>query len=203
MKKQKIKLIIFDAYGVILTGGYPPTMRIFAKMFHKNWRDLYAAFYTKYFNLAAEGKIKESDAWKKPIACFGFKMPWTKALKIHLDRMAVNKRNLGLAKRLSLKFKTLLLTKNTPIQFKEIVFRRFKLNNYFRFIINTYDLKLPKAGRKTYQYLMKKFKVQAKEIFYVDDQDSNLVEAKKMGIHTHLYKNYKFFRKELIKHQIL
>jgi len=203
MNQQKIKLVIFDAYGVILKGGYPPTMRIFAKMFHRNWKELYAVFYTKYFNLAAEGKIKEPDAWKKPIAYFGFKLPWRKALDIHLNRMSVNKMNLRLAKKLSLKYKTLLLTKNTPIQFKEAVFKRFKLSDYFGYIINTYDLKLPKAGLKTYQYLMKKFKVKPQEIFYVDDQESNLIEAKKIGVHTHLYKNYPLFKKELKKYQLI
>lgn len=203
MKQYKIKLIIFDAYGVILKGGYPPTMRIFAKMFHRNWKELYAVFYTKYFNLAAEGKIKESEAWKKPIACFGFKLSWKKALDIHLNRMDTLKGNLLLAKKILTRCTTLLLTKNTPIQFKEAVFKRFKLNKYFSYIINTYDLKLPKAGKKTYQYLMKKFKVKPQEIFYVDDQESNLIEAKKMGIHTHLYKNLSSFKKELKKYQLI
>ncbi len=203
MNQQKIKLVIFDAYGVILKGGYPPTMKIFAKMFHRNWKELYAIFYTKYFNLAAEGKIKESDAWKKPIAYFGFNLSWKKALDIHRNRMDIHKKNLSLAKKILTRYTTLLLTKNTPIQFKEAVFKRFKLDKCFSYIINTYDLKLPKAGKKTYQYLMKKFRVKPKEIFYVDDQENNLIEAKKMGIHAHLYKTYPVFKKQLKKYPLI
>lgn len=37
-------------------------MRALAKKFNKNWQELYAVFYTKYFNLAAENKISEIDA---------------------------------------------------------------------------------------------------------------------------------------------
>lgn len=203
MKEQKIKLIVFDAYGVILKGGYPRTMRILAKMFHKNWQDLYAIFYTKYFNLAAEGKISEKDSWQKPISYFKIPLSWKKVLSIHINGMKINKENFKLANNLSSRYITVLLTKNTPLQFKMGIVKKFNLTPLFTHIINTYNLKLPKAGKETYQYLMKRFKVKPKEIFYVDDQESNLIEARKMGIHAHLYKNLPLFKKVLKKFKIL
>lgn len=203
MRQQKIKLVIFDAYGVILKGGYPATMRIFAKMFHKNWKELYAVFYTKYFNLAAEGKISEKDSWQKPISYFKIPLSWKKVLNIHINGMKINKKNLKLAQNLPSRYITVLLTKNTPLQFKMGIIEKFNLALFFTHVINTYNLKLPKAGKKTYQYLMRRFKVKPREIFYVDDQESNLVEAKKIGIHTHLYKSHPLFKKELKKYQLL
>ncbi len=46
---------------------------------------------------------------------------------------------------------------------------------------------------------MKKFKIKPEEIVYADDQDSNLKDARKLGIKTILVRNFSKFKKELKK----
>ena len=66
-------------------------------------------------------------------------------------------------------------------------------------MINTWELNLPKASKKTLRVVMKKFKVRAEEIIYADDQENNLIDARQMGIKTILVKNYNHFLRELKK----
>ena len=82
-----------------------------------------------------------------------------------------------------------MLSKNTPGQFKETI-KQFKIRNTFKNLINTYDLKLPKASVKTIRFVLKKFKVRPEEVIMIDDQAFNLVEPKKLGVKTILYKNF-------------
>lgn len=67
----------------------------------------------------------------------------------------------------------------------------------FDFIINTWEIGLPKASEQTIRYIMKKFKVNADEIIYIDDQEENLLAAKKMGVRTIFYKNFAQFKREI------
>jgi len=45
MKKNSIKLIIFDGYGVILSRGYPDTCRALAEKFKLPEKELLAIIY--------------------------------------------------------------------------------------------------------------------------------------------------------------
>ena len=69
-------------------------------------------------------------------------------------------------------------------------------------MINTWELGLPKASRKTINVITKRFKVKPSEIIYIDDQESNLVEARKMGIKTIFYQNFKQFKKEFDRYKL-
>jgi len=91
-----------------------------------------------------------------------------------------------------------LLSKNTPEQFDEALTREH-IRWYFKNIINTLDLKLPKASKATMQYVLKKFKVASEEVVMIDDQDFNLSEAKKLGVHTIYYKSFLQMKRELAK----
>ena len=111
MKNKKIKLIIFDAYGPIITGGYPKTCKYLAKKFkiplapfkqrgHAKWEDLYEVIYRKYFNMAAERKITQEDAWVKAIADLNLPMKWQEVRKVHYDLMGLNMKVIEIAKNL-------------------------------------------------------------------------------------------------------
>ena len=64
---SKIKLIIFDAYGVFLEGGFPPTTKWLSNKFKMPEETIYEIMYTKYFNLAATKQITQDEAWEKAI----------------------------------------------------------------------------------------------------------------------------------------
>ncbi|MFH1030163.1 MAG: HAD-IA family hydrolase [bacterium] len=211
---NSIKLIIFDAYGVTLTGGYPDTCKFFAKKFKRDWQDVYKIIYKKYFNMAAERKITQKEAWELAVKELDFPIPWQEVRKKHYELMGVNKEIIKFAKNINkamsqpprpaallgegtAAIKTLLLSKNTRSQFSDIG-KRLGFKDSFEFVINTWEIGLPKASEQTIRYIMKKFKVNADEIIYIDDQEENLIAAKKLGVRTIFYKNFAHFKREIL-----
>lgn len=193
----KIKLVVFDCYGVTLFGGYPLTMKKVAKMLTRDWKELHEVFYTKYFNLAAMGKITQEEAWKKPIDELGLDITVEEVKKIHYDLFRLNDKIVSFINTLK-DVKVVLVTKNTPEQLKDTE-KLIPFIRYFDAVINTYDLNLPKASKETQEYIMNKFCVSADEIIYIDDQEENLVQAKKLGIHIILYSDFNRFMREFKK----
>ncbi len=195
-KNFKIKLIILDAYGPVITGGYPATCKFLAKKSKRNWQKLYEIIYKKYFNMAAEGKITQQIAWEMAIKELDLPLSVKEAKIIHYGLMGLNKKVLDFIKKLDDNIKILLLSKNTRSQFNDVN-NKLNLRKYFKYVINTWELGLPKASKETLRYIMKKFDIKMEEIIYVDDQIENLAQAKIMGIKTIFYKNFEQFRREM------
>jgi putative hydrolase of the HAD superfamily len=194
----KTKLIVFDAYGVTFTGGYPDTMKALGKKFKRDWKELYKIIYTKYLNLAAMRKITQKEAWEKAVKELGLPMHWHEVRDLHYSLLGINKPMMDFAKKIGKETNTLLLSKNTRTQFTYAE-KAFGFKKYFKYVINTWELNIPKASKKTIRYIFKRFKVKPKEIIYIDDQDSNLTAARELGVHTILFKNFKQFKKEFYK----
>ena len=191
-----IQLIIFDNYGVVLHGGYPQTTDFLAKKFNKNQEELYEIIYKKYFNLAAEAKISQQEAWEKSIEETSLPLTVEEIKQVHYSFFELNLEVIEFAKEVSKKVQTLLLTKNTPEQVEDTE-KKLSFKKYFKNIINTWELRLPKASKETIKFILNKFKVQPEEVIYVDDQEINLVAAKELGVHTILYQNFEQFKEEI------
>lgn len=198
MTGSKIRFFIIDLYGVICVGSYKNISRDIAKKYGRSLKDVYAVIYHKYFNAAALGKISEADSFRLAVAELGIAEDWRKLRKAHYRYITVvNQANLKYA--LDLKkhgYEILLLSKNTPPQFEHTV-RKLKLRQQFRNVINTHSLGLPKASPKTIKLMLKKFKAAPRETIMIDDQDFNLVEAKKLGVRTILYRNPEQLKREV------
>jgi len=199
MVKNKIKLIIFDCYGLVLNEGYPNTAKALAKKFGGRWQDYHKIFYHKYMNLAATRKITQKEAWLKSINYFKLPISLPEIKKLHYGLMKLDERAVKLNYELNKKgYTTLLLSKNTRSQMADVT-KKFGLKKIFKNIINTWELNLPKASEETLELVLKRFKVKPGEVIYIDDNKSNLIDGRKMAIKTILIKNFKDMKKELEK----
>ena len=198
--KPKIKLVIFDCYGLILSSGYPDTSKALVKKYGGSYKKYQDIMYFKYFNQAAERKITQTEAWQKTVDDCNLPITWQQLRDLHYSFFKLNKKTIELNKELNKKgYKTLLLSKNTRSQFSFAV-KKFGFKKHFKNIINTYELGLPKASKATLNEVVKRLKVKPQEIVYADDQRNNLVDAKKMGIKTIFVKNFNQFKKDLYKY---
>lgn len=198
-QSPNIKLIIIDYYGVLTKGSYQDTCRWLSKKYGIPYNKVYDVVYHKYFSAAALGKMTEPQSFAGPIKELKFNETWQGLRKKHLSFQRINRPVLNLALKLQKQgYKILILSKNTPPQFKYGL-NKMRARKYFRNIVNTYDLKLPKASKQTMLWVFKKFKVKPQEVIFVDDQDFNLPEAKKFGVKTIYYKNFRNFRTKLNK----
>lgn len=196
--RHKIKLIIVDLYGVISKGSYKDICGFLAKEFKIPFEHVYNIVYHKYFSVAALGKMSEIDSFRLAVKELGLPIDWKLVRKLHYKNILdADKKAIKYCLDLQTKgFKILMLSKNTAPQFRYTI-KALKLRKYFKHIVNTFDLGLPKASKQTMLWVCKKFQVKPEEIVFIDDQDFNLPEAKKLGVKTILYKNFVQFKKEL------
>ena len=157
MTQNKIKLIIIDFYGVMALGSYKETCGWLAKKYKLDYDFLYKIIYHKYFSKAAVGKITERASFVLPIKELGFEETWQELRQKHLSFQKLNKSVFDLCLKLQKQgYIILLLSKNTPWQFNYAL-DKMNIRKYFKNIINTFDLKLPKASPKTIKYVLKKY----------------------------------------------
>lgn len=195
---SNIKLIIFDAYGVCLSAGYPDTCKYLAKKFHRDVKTISKILYKKYFNLAALKKITQAKAWNLAVGELGLPITGRKAKEIHYSLMSTNKFILNTALKLKKNYKILLLSKNTRSQFRDMrrMFPAFR-KVFGHDMINTWEYNLPKASRETMDFVFGRYKVKANECVYADDQKENLLAPKQLGVHTIFFRNNKQWFGEL------
>ncbi len=197
---KKVKLVILDCYGIVMNEGYPNTSRALVEKFGGKFEEYQEIMYRKFFNLAALRKISQKEAWQRTVDYFKLPITWQELRDLHYGLIKLNPRAVKLNKELIQKgYKALLLTKNTRSQFVDVN-RKYKLGEIFKHMINTWELDLPKASRKTLRLIIKRFKVKANEIVYADDQMANLVDAQEMGMKIIFVKNYQQFEKDLRKY---
>jgi hypothetical protein len=65
MNDENIKLIIFDAYGVCLSKGYPDTAEYLARKYRIDKKRILQIMYVKYMNLAAMKSVTQKEAWAR------------------------------------------------------------------------------------------------------------------------------------------
>lgn len=194
---KKIKLIIFDCYGLILNEGYPNTAKLLIKKYGGSYKKYMDVLYYKYLNQAAARKITQKEAWQKSVQDLKLPITWQQLRDLHYKPMKVERRIYTLNRALNKKgYTTLMLTKNTRSQLHDTS-KRFGFKKQFKNIINTWELNLPKASKKTLQLIFKRFKVKPEEVICADDQISNLVDAREMGVKIILVKNYNQFKRDL------
>jgi FMN phosphatase YigB (HAD superfamily) len=155
--------------------------------------------YHKYFCQAAAGKISEKESFALTAKVLKIKESGQELRAKHLSFQRLNRPVYNLAVKLKKRgYQILLLSKNTPAQFKEVV-GRLGLFDHFT-IINSYYLKIDKKSPRLIKYLLKKYKLDPVEVLMTDDQNFNLIYPKKIGVKTILYQNFADFKKQLLKY---
>ena len=179
--------MIVDFYGVMMLGSYKDTCKWIAKKYNLDYEHVYDVVYHKYFSQAALGEITEEESFAGAVKELSLKETWQELRDKHLSYQILNQDVFNLARELQDKGITiLLLSKNTPGQLN-FALNKYHIRQYFKNIINTFDLKLPKASPETIAYVLKKFNVKPEETIMTDDQDFNLTEPARAGVHTVLY----------------
>lgn len=196
VQKAKIKLIIIDLYGVMSFGSYKDTCLWLAKKYGFNYEKCYKIVYHKYFCRAVAREISERESFALTAKELRLEESGAELLAKHLSFQTLNKEVFRLAQALKKQgYKILLLSKNTPGQFRYII-NKFKLKEYFK-VINPYYLKFDKQSPKMIRYILKKYNLKPAQVIMADDQDFNLAYPRKIGVRAILYKNFTDFSRQV------
>jgi FMN phosphatase YigB (HAD superfamily) len=192
---KKIKLIIIDLYGVMTFGSYKDTCEWLCRKYGFDYEECYKIVYHKYFCQAAARLISEKESFALTVKELGVRETGEQLRARHLSYHILNRpvfRWASAKKREG--YKILLLSKNTPGQFKHLV-DKYQLKKHFT-VINTYYLNIDKRSRNMLKYILRKYRLKPPEILMTDDQDFNLAYPTEAGVHTILYKNFPNFKRK-------
>ena len=164
-----IKLIIFDLGGVIHSNVH----NLFFKRVSSKTKVPFSKI-TKVHKLLIKklhtGKINEDQYWHKlfkQLKTKYHKFSWE--YRFTRDRK-INYNVLNLIKKLKRHYKLCLISNTIPQHAKY----NKKIFNLFNYVILSYKVKLFKPDKRIYKLALKKFKVKANEVVFIDDLRENL-----------------------------
>lgn len=199
--KKEIKAIIFDVGGVldIRYFGYFKKLDSIAAR-HNISPKKFHDYRLKYLEHATMGKLSAKE----------YKHKITHLLKIKSKRKFIRewdaafsripKINKAVSKTIFKLRKNYIIGALTNVT--EMADKQRVENNaykHFHFSLKSYEEGMKKPHLKFYKLLIKKIKLPANQIVFIDDFKENLVPAKKLGIKTVLFNNHKRLVKDLRK----
>lgn len=168
-----MKAIVLDMYGVIAK----QTGDDFVPYVQQTFPDLKPEeIYTPWFK-ADIGELTSLEVWE----AIGFQGDLEKIEQEYLDTIELNDGFLDFIKVVSKDYKLAIIS-NDSSRWSEYLRKKFDINQYFDVISISGDLKMQKPDERIYRLTIEQLGVNAEDCVYVDDCETNLVAAEKVGM---------------------
>ncbi len=191
-----IKTIIFDYGGVITStrdhhdfvNKYYRQLGVekseLLDIFHKDWHqtainDMSAAKYWQNMGLALNIEPH-------------------KVKKMVIDTFPIEKRIIKLIDEIKDRY-TLVMMSNQIEDWLEEVIDDNNLRGHFHYFINSYQAKISKPDKRIFLMALERTGSLPEETLFIDDLESNITSAKKLGIQTIKFETYRQFLEEFKK----
>ncbi len=183
------KAIVFDLGGVVfsLDGGSYEGREKLAELLNLDKEKLHKIWFERK-DLLIKGKMSEEEFLNELIKMSDKPLEIEYLKEVIRKNNKVNEQMINLL--IELKSDNLLVALTNEIkEWNEYRISKFKLNDYFEFILASCDVGVAKPETKIYEILLDKLKLPKENIFFIDNHEENLIPAKDLGIKTHLFKN--------------
>ena len=168
-----MKAIVLDMYGVIVK----QTGDDFVPYVQQTFPDLKPEeIYTPWFK-ADIGELTSLEVWE----AIGFQGDLEKIEQEYLDTIELNDGFLDFIKGVSKDYKLAIIS-NDSSRWSEYLRKKFDINQYFDVISISGDLKIQKPDERIYRLTIEQLGVNAEDCVYVDDRETNLVAAERVGM---------------------
>jgi len=196
-KKQQIKAIISDIGGVIVMGDNMKTHYLPLIKSMKLDKEEFFKIYKKYVGKASRGKMTARQMINLMAADLGVNKKKLLENWIKYKKKSV-KKNFELEKVYKkLKKDYVVASMSGVLDLHYKLFKEKNIYDVFQFNIYSFKVRTNKPDLKIYKLLLKRLKLQAKEVIFIDDNPVCVAPAKKLKIKTILYKNNKQLIEEL------
>lgn len=170
-----MKAIVLDMYGVIVKQTGDDFVPYVQQTFPDKAPD---EIYIPWFK-ADIGEITSLDVWK----AIGFQGDLEQIEKEYLDTIELNDGFLEFLEAVKDTYKLAIIS-NDSSRWSKYLREKFELNQYFDVISISGDLKMQKPDERIFFLTTEKLGVKAEDCLYVDDRESNLEAAQKLGMDT-------------------
>lgn len=136
------------------------------------------------------GEWTDEQFWSWALAEWNLEKSIPEITKLLIDGYEVNNQVVEIVKKVRANgYKALICSNNFPARIDGLQ-RRFGFLDNFDVIVLSYEIGAIKPGNKIYEELIKKSGLRPDEIFYTDDSQTALDEAKKFGIQASYYSTF-------------
>jgi HAD superfamily hydrolase (TIGR01509 family) len=195
-QKPKIKAVIFDLGGVVMSGGYIPFI------LHYCVKCLTPAGAKKIKQLEHDvnlGKITEKEFYIAIQKIFNVRLNPARMREIITDKMQANETLLKFLPKLG-KAKLAIFTNSIGhMAYHVLQERKVLAKHLFDKIFYSNKIHLAKPDKPAYMYVLQALKVKPQEALLVDDRLDNINPAKALGMHGIVFKDTAQFKKEIKK----
>lgn len=199
---SEIKAIISDLGGVFLNRGIWIFWSYLEKEFHidsEKAKNSFLKYYKPYFS----GQIPEEEFWGSLLEEIGLKEDWLELRSKLLDFFEVNEDVAKLYKKLRESGKKMVLLSDQTKEWWPFLNNKLGIESYFDDTIVSALVGVNKPDPKIYQLALEASGVKAEECIFIDDLESNLAPAEKIGIKTVLFESSEQLEKDLIRLEVL
>ena len=195
-----IKGIIFDIGGVLVDVKIKSFLEHFVKKSGLSKEQLYSMIVMgKEWELFEKGLISEEQLKKRiekdhgidPKLMDDMADDWRCTLK------PINE-TIEIARKLKGRYKLFALSNVDEVTAMKC-FQGFSFYKHFDEVVLSWKVHMRKPEREIYEYVLKRMGLMPEEVVFIDNYPVNLPTAKKMGIHTILYKNPEQLKRDLKK----
>ena len=191
---DKIKAVIFDVGNVILFYNNMLAARPMSKIIKKDPKKIFRILdhsRSKFTSVYEKGASRDKY-WSIMAKQLGVsKIPGKKFDNLWSQIFSPNKKLISFSKDLKKKGYKIALLSNTGHIHVSKFEKKYKLWKVFPVRVYSCDIKKRKPGKEIYLFTLKKLKVKPEETIFIDNQIENVRAAKRLGMHSVLFKNNK------------
>lgn len=201
--KADINLILFDLGNVLVKFDHSIAARKLAKLSKTTMSGIVTQFINSGLgSLLDEGKIDAREFSERVISALNLPMGVDEFQKLWNEIFFENPGMEDLLKRLKAKYPIYLISDTNPLHF-EFIRKKFTiLENIDQFVLS-YQIGVKKPDPRIYFEVLKRSRVKAEEVLYIDDREDLVAAAKKMGFSAIVFKSPKSLERELDRRQVL
>lgn len=196
-----IKAILFDLGGVCLSGCFGKENR---KKVANNFSipfDKMEVIYKK-FELDINTGKKEFNDFLNELKTLNPKLKPSDIKEYVYSLNYANEKMIELIKKLKEKY-ILATLNNESKEFDDFRKRRFNLERYFHYFFPSCNVGFIKPDKRIFEFALEKLQLSPPDILFVDNNETNVEAAKRLGMNSLLFKDVKSFKKELLKIGVL
>jgi putative hydrolase of the HAD superfamily len=176
-----ITTIIFDFAGVLTKENFMPVLARLLKAKFFIDEELFKARFQENEDAYMIGAMDSRLFWER--TCHGFNITYEDFANTFVNAYEWNPQMLDLVKKLSEKYKVVLLSDNFDILSAKLRKDR-NLTELFESIFFSNEIKKPKKNADVFKFISEQLSEQSERCVFTDDKEKNLVHAKNLGMKT-------------------
>ena len=173
------KVLFTDFFGVIVKDSGNTWLKEHNLFDHK--KDI--------FPLGDIGEISEDEVFNRLSKLSG--IPKEEIFESFENFAILNENTVKTLRFLKTKGYKIIVLSNCYDSVLERRLKQFDIEDIFDDVIISYKVHMIKPNKEIYEYAYNKYCSKGDEVYYIDDQEVNLVAPKELGWHTILFNNYK------------